>query len=212
MRRLVLFLALALAVPQMVQAGERELTEERAKMQQQGRPLTTTEEEQLLERGWRDRRSQEPTVPVTSRVRPADYVSDVQRGTIDLLPGWRNYSYHTVRVPDGTMFDGNVMGGCNFTQIEPATDAFDRSPGFGHNLHFRDCNLVNVKTYPDWTIEGCNTTQVDRIGTFNREGAVDVTDSVVVGNRSDAVNPTRQRPVGTIERQAADDVVVPDAR
>lgn len=171
-------------------------------MEAAGRPLTQKEEGQLLDRGWRDRRSQEPLVPVTRTVRPADYVSDVQRGTIDLIPRWRNYSYHTVRAPDGTMFDGNVMGGCNFTQIAPATDAFDRSPGFGHDLRFRDCNLVNVKTYPDWMIEGGNTAQIDQIGSLDAQGAVQVTDSVVVGSKAEDVDLNRQRPTGVIEPQA----------
>ena len=180
-------------------AGQRELSEERTKAQADGRPLTSTEETQLVERGWRDRRSQEPLVPVTSRVRPADYVNDVHRGTIDLIPKWRNYSYHVVKVPDGTLFDGSVMGGCNFTQIAPATDAFDRSPGFGHDLHFRHCNLTNVKLYLDWSVQSCNTTQVDRVGGFDRDGAVKITDSVVLGNDAALVDSNRQKPAGVLE-------------
>lgn len=198
MRYVVHFIgAFLLAAP--AWAGQRELTEERARMLSEGRTLTAQEETQLSTRGWRDRRSQETLVPVTNRVRPADYTNDVHRGTIELLPRWRNYSYHVTKAPDGTMFDGAVMGGCNFTQIAPATEAFDRSTGFGHNLRFRGCNLVNVKTYPDWTIEACNTAQIDRVGTLNADGSANVTNSVVVGSDAASVNPNRSKPGGVLE-------------
>ena len=97
--------------------------------------------------------------------------------------------------------DGGVLGSCNFTQIAPNTDAFDRTPGvFGHTLTFRNCNLVNVRIHPDWTVENCNTAQVDRVGMLlpNEEG-VEITDDVYVADHPSRVNAQRIKPVGALE-------------
>lgn len=164
--------------------------------------LTPQEEAHLTNRGWRNRRDGEFDPPVSKFARPADYESEVKRGTVEFDPGparWRNYSYHTVKVPDGTVFDGDVDGGCNFTQIAPDTDAFVRTENFGHNLTFRNCNLVNVRVYDDWTIENSNTSQIDRIGTVDEEGNIDIVDSIVLGNSSKQVNKNRNKPVGVLE-------------
>lgn len=182
-------------------AGDREIGLERARLQASGKAaLSQAEEAQLRTRGWRDRRSGEFDPPVASTSRPGDYISDIKRGTVEFHPKWRNYSYHTVKIPDGTVLDGEVMGGCNLTQISPVTDAIDRSSGFGHNLTFRGCNLVNVKVYPDWIIENCNTAQIDRIGTHaNKDDTADITDSVFVASHPDQVPKTRVKPVGALE-------------
>ena len=162
--------------------------------------LSEKEESDLLTRGFRARRTGEFKPPVGKTFRPDDYANATKRGTVEYNPSWRNYSYHTVQIPDGTVLDGEVFGGCNFSQIAPVTDALDRSPGVGHNLTFRNCNLVNVKVYPDWIIENCNTAQIDRIGTLaNDEDSPEITESVYVSDHSDTVDADRVKPVGALE-------------
>src|SRR3990167_4411635 len=143
-------------------ASQREVDRETARLQAANRaPLTAQEIAQLRARGWRDRRTGEIRPLVGSTFRPDDYVNATHRGTVEYDPSWSNYSFHTVQVPDGTVIDCGDRG-CNFTQIAPLTDAFDRSQGFGHTLTLRDrMNLVNVMLYPDWTVEcNCNTAQI----------------------------------------------------
>lgn len=81
---------------------------------------------------------------------PADYVSDLSRGTADFDPKWANYSYHKVAIPDGA-----TLTGMNFSQLEPNTAAIS-----GKGLTFIDCNLVNCALDPSWTIKDGNTAQV----------------------------------------------------
>lgn len=89
----------------------------------------------------------------TSAVRPADYVNEMQRGTVELMPGWTNYSFHAVVVPDGTVLDGTDR--CfNFSQGVPNTVAI-----VGKNLTLKNCNLFNVAIDPSWTLLGCNASQ-----------------------------------------------------
>ncbi len=88
--------------------------------------------------------------PLVSAVeRPDDYYNEYFRGAVDYDPAWRNYSYHAVDIPDGT-----VIEGCNFAQAEPKTECIN-----GENLTFRDCNLCNVALHPSWTLERCLTAQ-----------------------------------------------------
>jgi len=85
-----------------------------------------------------------------------DYVDDKHRGTVHFNDErgnmfdksalkMRNYSFHKVIIPDGT-----VVEGCNFTQAEPHTEAIQ-----GKNLVFKQCNLKNVEIDPSWTLESC---------------------------------------------------------
>ena len=76
--------------------------------------------------------------PVTALWQPADYVDDLKRGTVEYSPQWRNYAYHAVTVPVGT-----IIQGANFAQAVPLTEVFtlDR-PG---TITVVDCNLCNVK-------------------------------------------------------------------
>jgi hypothetical protein len=144
--------------------------------------LTDQEIEHLNQRGFRDRRPDEKNpVPVTALVRPADYQNELHRGTVPHRPDWKNYAFQTVKIPDGT-----TLVEQNFTQTVPLTDAFDRSPGFGHDLIFKDCNLVNVKTHPDWVIDGgTNVNQVDLIGKVTADGSIEITDAVIVDDPAD---------------------------
>jgi hypothetical protein len=85
-----------------------------------------------------------------------DYVDDLDRGTVEFNPEKgnrfggkdvlkaRNYSYHKVIIPNGT-----IIKGVNFSQKNPHTDAIN-----GKNLHFINCNLNNVELDNSWTFEG----------------------------------------------------------
>ena len=92
---------------------------------------------------------------IHKEVRPIknDYQNDVDRGTVEYTPKCRNYSFHKVVIPDGT-----IIKDSNFTQKEPHTKAIE-----GKNLTFESCNLVNVATDPSWTIKDSNTCQIKRI-------------------------------------------------
>jgi hypothetical protein len=198
-------------------AGPKELGQERGRLLLQGKaPLTEKEEADLNARGWRERRVGEFDTPVSATSRPADYAHDGQRGTVEYSPTWSNYVYHRVRIADGTVIerdaivevqqpDGTMRPyrvGCNFAQLVPDTDAIVREAGVGHNLTFRGCNLVNVRTYDDWTLEACNTSQHDRIGVVKANGAIELHDSVLVGASSKVVDANRQKPVGVLDGKA----------
>lgn len=73
-----------------------------------------------------------------------DYKNDFDRGTVEYTPKCRNYSFHKVIIPDGT-----IIKETNFTQKEPYTQAIQ-----GRNLTFIECNLANNLIDPDWTING----------------------------------------------------------
>jgi hypothetical protein len=90
-----------------------------------------------------------------------DYVDDTSRGTVEFntekgnkFSGadelkCRNYSRHTVIIPDGT-----TVKGVNFSQIEPYTNAI-----IGKNLTFISCNLKNVVIDKSWTLIDCLSIQ-----------------------------------------------------
>ena len=82
-----------------------------------------------------------------------DYKNDVDRGTVEYTSKCRNYSFHKVIIPDGT-----IVKESNFTQKEPHTQAIQ-----GKNLTFIDCNLVNIETDPTWIMQGSNNCQIKRI-------------------------------------------------
>lgn len=82
-----------------------------------------------------------------------DYEHDFARGTVEYTPRSRNYSYHSVVIPDGT-----IIVEANFTQKEPNTEAIT-----GKNLTFIGCNLVNNKIDPTWILETTNITQKKNI-------------------------------------------------
>ena len=186
------------------EAGQREVDRAEFLLSKRGKvPLTAQERSQLQTRGWRDRRVDDPIKPpVTALVRPKDWKRPVERGTIDLnLDKWRNYSWHTLEVLNGSTIDcGNH--GCNFSQLAVKTEVFDRSPGFGHNLVFKGrINLSNVMIYPDWDFTDFygNTAQIDRIGTFNTDGMPEIVESKYVANHPDNVPGGRVIPPGRIE-------------
>lgn len=118
------------------------------------------EKVEYQQKGFRSLRADE-LPQVTSKVRPSDYVHDLDRGTVDYKKEWYNYSYHTVIVPTGS-----TIIECNFAQCVPNTEAI-----IGDNLTLIDCNLVNVKINPTWIVKGCLTVQswvVDDNGTDDR--------------------------------------------
>ena len=111
----------------------------------------------MAARGWRVRRATPEWTdwpPVSARARPSDYADEFHRGAIEhdtrAVKPWRNYSFHTVVIPDGT-----TLRACNYSQFLPVTLAIQ-----GLNLHFIQCNLVNVQVHASWVLEGCNTAQV----------------------------------------------------
>ena len=184
------------------EAGQHELARERARLQEKGAPgLTVAEEAQLTSRGWRDRRDGEWRPPVGSTFRPADYQNPRHRGTVKLDVGkWRNYSWHLVKAPNGTVIDCGDRG-CNFTQIAPQTEVFLRTTGFGHNLTFTGrVNLVNVKIHPDWNFINFkgNTAQIDRVGTIDPDGKPQITENVYVANHPDNIPAGRTLPVSAL--------------
>lgn len=92
--------------------------------------------------------------------RKNDYQNDFDRGTVDYTPELRkdgtpknrNYSFHKVVIPDGT-----VIKESNFAQRKPHTNAIQ-----GKSLTFINCNLVNVEKDPTWTLISSNNAQSDR--------------------------------------------------
>ncbi len=81
-----------------------------------------------------------------------DYKNDFDRGTVYYTPKSKNYSFHKVIVPDGT-----VVSNSNFTQKEPFSRAIS-----GKNLTFINCNLVNVMLDTTWVLNGGNYSQIKR--------------------------------------------------
>lgn len=92
---------------------------------------------------------------IMKELKPAknDYHHDFDRGTVEYTPKNRNYSFHKVIIPDGT-----VVKNCNFTQKNPDTQAIQ-----GENLVFIECNLVNNAINPSWTLINSNRAQIKRI-------------------------------------------------
>lgn len=170
----------------------------------QAKQLTEKEASDLSLRGWRDRRMSEFDPPVTKTVRPSDYVDERHRGTIEFSSTWHNYSFHRVKIADGTVVDGNLLGGCNFTQIAPATEAIVRDPGYGHNLTFQYCNLTNLQTHPDWIVENSNTAQVDFVGAINEDDSTDILDVVFVDSSSSKISPLREKVLPAISLPEGD--------
>ena len=165
-------------------------------MVERGKPvLSVAEEAQLQARGWRDRRPGEHTPLIGRTFRPADYANDVHRGTVDFVSEWQNYSYHLVQIPSGS-----TVSEANLSQIAPDTDCVDRTPGvYGHNLTFKDSNLVNCKVYADWTLIDSNTAQIDRIGNLDNPDEVVVEDAVYVADHPSRIPPGRVKPVKALE-------------
>ncbi len=114
--------------------------------------LTDAEKGQLRARGWRNRRPWEMPLK-TEKYRPADYASEFDRGTVEHIEGWFNYSWHKLAIPDGS-----TVRSCNFSQRRPNTPAIT-----GKNLTFIDCNLTNCAIDPSWTVVNCNTKQIWRV-------------------------------------------------
>lgn len=153
----ILFLTILFCSIPLCYSGENELKNETKRIEKKGIILTEKDKTDLMTKGWRNRRAGEFKPPVASTMRPSDYKDDKDRGTIEYSKGWKNYSFHKIVIPSGT-----VISDSNFYQRKTGSDIFERSgQGVGHNLTFKNCNLVNVKTYPDFIIEGCNNAQIE---------------------------------------------------
>ena len=79
-----------------------------------------------------------------------DYKDDFDRGSVEHTSKCRNYSFHKIVIPDGT-----VVKDTNFCQRTK------RQAISGKNLTFIECNLVNNIIDPSWRLEGCNTCEHD---------------------------------------------------
>mgnify|MGYP001562615416 CR=1 FL=1 len=124
--------------------------------------LSPAAQAQLAARGWRDRQDDE--YPLTTKdCRPARYRHDLQRGTVRFDPDWRNYSFHRVLIPAGTVVRPDARGrSYNFSQAAPRTAAIvveGIQPSGTPPLTLIACNLVNVAIDLGWVIEGGNTAQ-----------------------------------------------------
>lgn len=109
---------------------------------------TLTERQQFLDKGWRSRRNNEYP-PVSQLVRPMDYLSEYDCGTVDFFVGWRNYAFLKVIFPPNI-----TVRNCNFAQAVPGTDALSCD-----NVTFIDCNLVNVRIKPGMNVPRVNNAQ-----------------------------------------------------
>lgn len=170
-------------------AGQKNL--ENAITQANRKNITLTDEDRndLLTRGWRKRRPGEFKPPVSDIHRPFDYAGEFHRGSVEYDIKWSNYSFHKVIVPSRT-----TIKNANFAQIAPNTEVFDRTPGiYGHNLTFINCNLTNVKTYPDWELIDSSNGQAD----FIEEDMVDLEGKIVGKNRSPVYVAQSSRDVPT---------------
>jgi len=74
-----------------------------------------------------------------------DYKNKYDVGTVEYMSTHKNYSYHTVHIPDGT-----YIKEANFAQSKPETEGI-----VGKNLHMVGCNLANIKIDPSWILEHC---------------------------------------------------------
>lgn len=97
-----------------------------------------------------------------------DYQDECHRGMVEYTQKCKNYSYHTVEIPDNL-----IIKNTNFCQKEPGTKAIS-----GKNIIFIDCNLVNNDIDNSWTLQSCNISQIKRIKkseeTFvNSDGQID---------------------------------------
>src|SRR5574342_942676 len=113
---------------------------------------TPDEQAQFATKGWRHRRPGE-FPPCMATIRPADYKDDFHRGTVEWSEEWKNYSYHTVLMPEGVL-----VRFCNFTQADPKTPALVPA-NVGGKITVKDCNLCNVAGSKDLTVTNCNMVQ-----------------------------------------------------
>ena len=102
--------------------------------------------------------------PVTLLKRPADYVDELARGTVEFSPEWRNYSFHRVRVQAGTL-----VHRCNFTQAQPGASVIE-VVGAGGPVVFSECNLANVLPPPGAMLDDCLTIQTWLLVDSDEEG------------------------------------------
>jgi hypothetical protein len=96
-----------------------------------------------------------------SEVVKNDYIDDHNRGTVKFNTKMRNYAFHKVIIPDGT-----IVKDCNFSQKIMNTDAIS-----GKNLVFEFCNLRNCKIDLSWTLKSCNTYQSDLVFEEVKDGS-----------------------------------------
>lgn len=80
-----------------------------------------------------------------------DYVDDTHRGTVAFNKNMRNYAFHNVIIPDGS-----IISDCNFSQMIANTKAIT-----GKNITFINCNLKNNILDESCKTQGCNTSQAD---------------------------------------------------
>lgn len=112
---------------------------------------TPAERAELDLKGWRSRRAGE-WPPVCNLIRPVDYEHDLDRGTLDYDPAWRNYSFHKVLIPART-----IVRNCNLSQAVPNTICI-MAPLLAV-ITFVECNLCNVRLRAAWVLQGCCTVQ-----------------------------------------------------
>lgn len=80
-----------------------------------------------------------------------DYCDNYDRGSVDYSEKCKNYSFHKIIIPDGS-----VISGCNFSQRKPNTSAIS-----GKNITFSECNLINNVIDETWKLNECNISQID---------------------------------------------------
>lgn len=110
---------------------------------------TAQELAQFQQRGWRDRRVGE-FPPVMATVRPADYVDDFNRGTVEFDAGWKNYCFHQV-----TFAPGDTPVECNFSQAAPDTPVATPAT----RVAIADCNMTNCAAHAKLDVQRSNRAQ-----------------------------------------------------
>lgn len=124
---------------------------------------------------------------VTAARRPLDYRNEKDRGTLQYDPAWRNYSFHRVEIPAGT-----VVRGGNFSQVDPNNTAIITDGP----ITLIDCNLVNCAIDKAWTVEGCNTAQV----WFTKQ--VDSEETSFIAASADEIKGDERPPLGVITKDS----------
>jgi hypothetical protein len=119
----------------------------------------------------------------------------MRRGVVDYDEQVDNYSFHQVLIPSGT-----TVRDKNFMQISPNVDAIVKKPGFGRNITFEGCNLVNVKTHASWTIVDSNNAQQDsEVIRYDGVGAWEIGRTEFVAANSRDVKKQRTVPAWAVD-------------
>ena len=152
---------------------------------------TPAEQAEFAAKGWRSRRPGE-FPPCMATVRPADYVDDFHRGTVEYDPQWRNYSYHTVEIPAGA-----DVQDCNFSQADPKTPAVvllaPEKP-----TNFVNCNFANIELSPTHVVARCNVSQGWTVETLDASGVL-TTDRVQIATHPDEIQVVPPKPPNAVK-------------